>query len=60
MDHKNSERTSAEKVIYGLIGTLDIIRKMTSGEHDGEEMAASIISCGVCEEMMELASKELK
>ena len=27
MDHKNSERTSAEKVIYGLIGEVDCLRK---------------------------------
>jgi len=59
MDHKNSERTSAEKVIYGLIGSLDTIKNMTPGERDGDDVCASIISCGVCEEMKEIAAKEL-
>ena len=27
MDHKNSERTSAEKVVYGLIGEVDCLKK---------------------------------
>ncbi len=27
MDHKNSERISAEKVIYGLIGEVDCLKK---------------------------------
>ncbi len=27
MDHKDSERASAEKVIYGLIGEVDCLRK---------------------------------
>ena len=59
MDHKNSERTSAEKVIYGLIGSLNTIKNMSLGERDGEDVCASIILCGVCEEMKEIAIKEL-
>jgi len=30
MDHKNSERTSAEKVIYGLIGEVDCLNKQVT------------------------------
>ncbi len=30
MDNKNSERTSAEKVIYGLIGEADCLKKQAA------------------------------
>lgn len=38
---------------------MDKIKNMPSGEHDGEEVFASIISCGICVEMKEIATKEL-
>ncbi len=34
MDHKNSERTSAEKVIYGLIGEVDCLKKQVTKLED--------------------------
>lgn len=34
MDHKDSERTSAEKVIYGLIGEVDCLKKRLGDVND--------------------------
>ncbi len=31
MDNKNSERTSADKVIYGLIGEVGCLKKQVAG-----------------------------
>lgn len=31
MDNKNSERKSVEKVIYGLIGEVDCLKKQVTG-----------------------------
>ncbi len=34
MDHKNSERTSAEKVVYGLIGEVECLKKQVTELED--------------------------